>query len=59
MSDTHVVKEMLKEAQNNGFDVKVCKDGYRVHSHRNPRNIHTVHMSKRALHPLRRFLAKN
>lgn len=59
MSDTRAVKDLLKDAQDNGFDVIDCGKVLKVYSLKNKTQMYTVHMGKRALHPLRRFIEKN
>jgi hypothetical protein len=59
MSDIRAVKNLLKDAQENGFEVKDCGNVTWVYSLKNKSQKYLVHMGKRALHPLRRFIEKN
>ena len=59
MSDIREVKNLLKDAQENGFEVKHCSSGVIKIYAKNTGVFYTMHPGKRALHPFRRFLKKN
>jgi hypothetical protein len=59
MSDRHKVLELIQESQKNGFIVKKCSKGVKLFHRDRKVDILTIHIGKRALHPLRKFLKKH